>query len=64
MSEEELEQVRQSITQKQKKGFGLRAVQERIELYYGEGYGITMESEKGKGTTVFIRLPEKIKLIS
>lgn len=36
-------------------GFG--NVQERIRLNFGEEYGMTLRSEVGKGTQVFIRLP-------
>lgn len=35
-------------------GYGLRNVRERIELYYGQGYGIEVNSEKDKGTCVII----------
>ena len=38
-------------------GFGLAAVQERLQLLYGRGYGISIESTPGKGTTVSVRLP-------
>lgn len=41
------------------KGYGVRNVIERIHLNYGEQYGVTFESEKGKGTTVKIVVPEK-----
>jgi len=38
-------------------GVGLRNVQERIRLYAGGGYGLSFESEPGRGTTALIRLP-------
>lgn len=38
-------------------GVGLRNINERIKLYYGEAYGILVESTAGFGTTVTIRLP-------
>lgn len=59
MEEEELKAVRAALMHKEKKGFGLRAVQERIELYYGEGYGMHIDSVLGEGTEVNIRLPLK-----
>jgi len=40
-----------------KRGIGIRNVQERIQLYYGAAYGIDISGEPGKGTTVTIRLP-------
>jgi two-component system sensor histidine kinase YesM len=38
-------------------GVGVYNVQKRLKLYYGDGYGITYESEKGKGTTATITIP-------
>ena len=37
------------------KGYGLRNVDERIKLEYGPEYGLTIESEKEKGTKVVVR---------
>ena len=39
------------------KGYGVRNVNERIKLYYGEEYSIRIESEPGRGTKVIIRIP-------
>ncbi len=38
-------------------GVGLKNVNERIQLYYGAEYGLTYESELGKGTKATIVLP-------
>ncbi|MEG1849232.1 MAG: ATP-binding protein, partial [Oscillospiraceae bacterium] len=38
-------------------GIGLRNVQQRIRLTYGEPYGLTIDSEPDEGTTVRIRIP-------
>jgi len=38
-------------------GIGLRNVNERLKLYYGEGFGLAVDSEQGIGTEVQIRLP-------
>ncbi|MFT4416809.1 cache domain-containing sensor histidine kinase [Fredinandcohnia humi] len=40
-------------------GIGIRNVHERIQLLYGETYGISITSEIGKGTKVRITLPAK-----
>lgn len=38
-------------------GMGFRNVHERIRLYYGEGYGLTVDSSPGCGTVITARLP-------
>jgi len=38
-------------------GIGLKNVHQRLCLYYGEAYGLTIESELDVGTTVHIHLP-------
>jgi two-component system, sensor histidine kinase YesM len=38
-------------------GIGVRNVHERIQLIYGEQYGVTISSELGEGTKVRITLP-------
>jgi len=40
------------------KGYGIKNVNERIKLYFGEKYGLEIESSPGKGTTVKIRIPK------
>lgn len=42
---------------KAEKRIGLRNVHERIQLLYGSQYGLSIESEYKKGTSVIIRLP-------
>ena len=38
-------------------GIGFSNVNERIELYFGKGYGLRIESEPDEGTTVIIHIP-------
>lgn len=40
-------------------GFGLHNVHQRIRLYYGERYGVRIESTDQIGTTITIRIPVK-----
>ncbi len=40
-------------------GYGLKNVNERIHLQYGDGYGLTVTSQKGKGTCVRARLKKR-----
>ncbi|KHL91633.1 histidine kinase [Paenibacillus sp. IHB B 3415] len=39
-------------------GVGLRNVHQRLQLFYGEAYGLEVQSEAGKWTTVFMSLPK------
>ena len=60
MDAEELEQLRREIQrpcQETEKGFGLANVNERIHMYFGPEYGMDIQSQKGKGTTVEIVIP-------
>jgi two-component system sensor histidine kinase YesM len=38
-------------------GIGLMNIHRRIQRFYGEGYGLKVESVLGQGTQVTIRLP-------
>ena len=38
-------------------GRGVRNVTERIKLYFGDMYGLTIDSEPDEGTRIYIRLP-------
>ncbi|WP_173437666.1 sensor histidine kinase, partial [Sharpea azabuensis] len=41
------------------KGYGMRNVNQRIKLLYGEEYGLHIESIVGQGSVVIIRLPKR-----
>lgn len=53
------EQADKIIT-KDSKGYGVRNVNERIKLYYGEKYELKIESEIGKGTKVIVHFPKML----
>ena len=38
-------------------GIGLRNVQERIRLYFGPDYGVSIQSEPDEGTVVTLQMP-------
>lgn len=62
MDSERLSEITKGLADKapeDAKIYGLYNVNERIRLFYGEEYGISIESEYDKGTTVTIRLPKK-----
>jgi len=44
-----------------KSGYGIRNVDRRIRLMFGEEYGLSFESSPGKGTTAIVRLPKSRK---
>lgn len=48
----------QRILTEESKGYGVRNVNERIRLYYGEQYRLIIESTPGVGTRVCIRIPK------
>ena len=39
-------------------GIGVKNVNDRLKIYFGEKYGITIESELDVGTTVMVRIPK------
>ena len=56
----EAEQI-QAILRKERSdhtGIGIKNVNDRLKIYFGEGYGITIDSEPDVGTTVTIRMPQ------
>lgn len=60
MNPEELANLQNEITKPCKdtgKGFGLANVNERIRMNFGAEYGMTIESESGRGTCVEIVIP-------
>lgn len=64
MKPEELEKLKQGIENNKlettdNSGFGIVNVNQRIQNYYGNEFGISFESEFGKGTTVTIIIAAK-----
>lgn len=57
MSEDKLQQIRETLAQHTGNGFGVSNVQQRIQLYCGEAYGLSYESVSGEGTVVTVHLP-------
>lgn len=57
MTAEKLGELRAGIYNDNHSGLGLYNVHKRIRLYAGEPYGLSFESEPGKGTTVSVLLP-------
>lgn len=58
MTEERLKEVFSGyMPGDSKSGFGIGNVHERIQLYFGADYGLSVESEEGKGTVCSITIP-------
>ncbi|MEA4915769.1 MAG: sensor histidine kinase [Christensenella sp.] len=57
MTPERLEEVRASLVNGRKEGFGLRTVHQRIQILFGSEYGLTLESEPDVGTRILVRIP-------
>ncbi|WP_418666962.1 cache domain-containing sensor histidine kinase [Allofournierella sp.] len=48
-----------SLTGRETAGYGLKNVNERIKLVFGEEYGVWVESAPGRGTTAFLRIRKR-----
>ena len=57
MTREKLEEIRQRMNRETGKGLGLYNVQRRIQILFGEQYGLVIQSEPRTGTKMTIRLP-------
>lgn len=49
------------ILAKDSKGYGVKNVHQRIQLYYGEEYGLSFHSTKGMGTYVLLKICRHLK---
>lgn len=45
-------------------GLGLRNVDERFKLHYGDVYGLSIESDRNKGTKVTLTWPKTVEIHS
>ncbi len=57
MTEERLGEVRASLTEGRREGFGLRTVHQRIQILFGGEYGLAVESTPDIGTKVVATIP-------
>lgn len=60
MTEEQVESLlteHAHVSSKRGSGIGVKNVNERIRLYFGNEYGLSIESEPDEGTTIRIHLP-------
>lgn len=66
MEEHQLEELQSSLEEEARftelghrsnRSIGIRNIHSRIRLYYGERYGLSIESQPNKGTSITIHLP-------
>ena len=59
----EPEQIEEIFRKKpdSKSGIGIKNVNDRLKIWFGDAYGITIESEPDCGTRVMVRMPKKQK---
>ena len=67
MSDEQIKEIEKLLQEppqftdmgrRDKRSIGIKNIHSRIELYYGNGYGLTLSSKKNVGTTVQISIPQ------
>ena len=59
MSPERLEELCSALDRGERVGFGLSTVHERVRLFFGEPYGLSISSQQGVGTTISVRFPRR-----
>lgn len=57
MYEEKIQNIFKQDDSEQLHGYGVKNINDRIKLFFGEKYGLSYQSEPGKGTTVEVRFP-------
>ena len=57
MSPERREELTRAMEQGERVGFGLSTVHERVRLFFGPPYGLSISSQEGIGTTISVRIP-------
>lgn len=66
MKPDELEKLVEHLNQEDMKepkstSYGVRNVQQRIRIFFGNEYGLTYYSKYGEGTTVHVKIPKKLE---
>ncbi len=59
MTRERLNEMRASLADSKREGFGLRTVNQRIQILFGAEYGLSLESIPDVGTKIIVTIPMK-----
>ena len=52
------EKIQAHIFTQNSNGYGMKNVQERLKIFFGEESGISLSSQNGKGTQVMVKIPK------
>lgn len=58
ISKEILDELLPESLKQDTKGYGIKNINFRLKLYYGQKYGVTYESKLDEGTTVYVLIPK------
>lgn len=61
IEEETLEKIRKEELESKNSGVGLKNIKERLRIYFGEAYGMTIENRDTGGTRVRIKIPSILR---
>lgn len=57
MTEAQIQEIFEKNTTRKASGYGVKNIQSRIQLSFGEAYGVTYKNTKEAGLTAYIRIP-------
>lgn len=57
MTPEQIDAIFEKNTTQRTSGYGVKNIQSRIRLSFGEDYGVTYDTTRKTGTAVFVRIP-------
>ncbi|SDX37840.1 sensor histidine kinase [Paenibacillus sp. CF384] len=61
MGPEKIKRILDGTEESKYSGYGMKNVRNRMETYYGSGYGLEIESAPGQGTKVILTTPSNYK---
>lgn len=61
MTKEFLHELELGENKSRSTGIGIRNIDERIKLFFGEEFGLSVKSQLNEGTTVIVRIPYEVR---